>query len=262
MGLGKSYILDAIVSHKRTIPKTNYFKYRTYYTALNMSNLEKCKKAFFSIDRFNILSFYNKDHGYRNTQESTIWAKEIFDKNKIQYTDITLITMPRVLGYLFNPVSFWLALDNNHIIGVIAEVNNTFKETHSYVCYDIDSHITKENWFKANKEFHVSPFFERQGYYKFNFDINLQTNSKVRIIINYFNNKDQLELATSIDGKLKEFTNINLIKQFFKVPLLTLKVITLIHYQALKLFIKGLKYIPKPQQKESTISIAKNINKI
>ncbi len=178
------------------------------------------------------------------------------------------MTMPRIFGYLFNPVSFWLCYHQKKLIAVIAEVNNTFKETHSYICHKDGDEITNKCWFKAAKVFHVSPFYQRQGSYKFNFQVPVildtdpespYLNLKTKIIINYYDN-DELQLGTAITAINKPFSNKNLIKEFIRSPLLTFKVVYLIHWQALKIVFKRIKYVPKPAQMESTITVADYIS--
>nr|WP_250634632.1 DUF1365 domain-containing protein [Francisella tularensis] len=207
----------------------------------------------------NLYSFYDKDHGLRDGSSSLKWATDLLNQYKLEYDDIKLMTMPRVLWYLFNPVSFWLCYKNNKLIAVIAEVNNTFKETHSYICHKNGQDITNKCWFKAEKIFHVSPFYPRQGFYKFNFTLNFEDNAKNQIIINYYDN-DQLQLGTAINGNMKSLSTTNLIKEFFRSPLLTFKVIYLIHWQALKIVLKKIKYISKPIQHHDRITVAKFIN--
>ncbi|APA83632.1 DUF1365 domain-containing protein [Francisella tularensis] len=255
----KNFILSSKVFHKRHHPKQNSFRYRSYYVILDMLNLKQSKTKFFSINKPNLYSFYDKDHGLRDGSSSLKWATDLLNQYKLEYDDIKLMTMPRVLGYLFNPVSFWLCYKNNKLIAVIAEVNNTFKETHSYICHKNGQDITNKCWFKAEKIFHVSPFYRRQGFYKFNFALNFEDNAKNQIIINYYDN-DQLQLGTAINGNMKSLSTTNLIKEFFRSPLLTFKVIYLIHWQALKIVLKKIKYIPKPIQHHDRITVAKFIN--
>ena len=216
----------------------------------------------FGINKFNIFSFYDKDHGAKDSSKSVNWAINLLTKNHLQYDNIKLITMPRILGYLFNPVSFWLAYNDHKLICVISEVNNTFGETHSYICHKSGEQITDICWFEAEKVFHVSPFYQRQGRYKFNFQIpiisdsNLEsTHSKTQIIINYYDD-NKLQLSTAITAINKPLSSKNLIKEFIRAPLLTLKVIVLIHYQAIKIVAKKIKYVPKPVQMENTLTLA------
>lgn len=253
----KNFILSSEVFHKRHHPKVNSFKYKSYYIVLDMLDLQSDSK-FFSINKPNIFSFHDKDHGNRDGSKSVDWVINLLNQNNLEFDNIKLVTMPRILGYLFNPVSFWLCYHQNKLISVITEVNNTFKETHSYICHKNGDEIYDKCWFKAEKDFHVSPFYRRQGHYKFNFKLNFSDNAKNQIIISYYDD-DKLQLGTSISANAKELASSNLIKQFFRCPILTFKVIYLIHWQALKIVFKKIKYIPKPEQKSFNISKAKYI---
>ncbi|QIV94110.1 DUF1365 domain-containing protein [Allofrancisella frigidaquae] len=257
----KNFVLSSKIFHKRHHPKQNSFCYNAYYVVLDMLDIDKNKLKIFSINKFNLYSFYDKDHGYRNKKDSLDWIANLLQKYKLNYDDTRLLTMPRVLGYLFNPVSFWLCYNNEKLIAVVAEVNNTFGQTHSYICHKNGMQITKDSWFEAQKEFHVSPFYQREGFYRFNFFINLKNNSKNQITINYYNN-DKLQLSTQITAVTKTFSSSNLFKEFLRSPLLTFKVIFLIHYQALKILLKQIKYVSKPVQINNKITEAKYINKI
>ncbi|MED7787449.1 DUF1365 domain-containing protein [Francisella sp. 19X1-34] len=253
----KDFVLSSKVYHKRHHPKQNSFRYRSYYIILDVLDLSGNKPKIFGLNKLNLYSFYDKDHGYRDGSNCLKWATNLLEENNLEYDSIKLMTMPRVLGYLFNPVSFWLCYNQNKLIAVIAEVNNTFKETHSYICHKSGQEITDKCWFEAEKDFHVSPFYPRKGFYKFNFSLNLENNTKNQIIINYYDDS-QLQLGTAITAQAKPLTSANLIKEFFRSPLLTLKVIYLIHWQALKIVFKRIKYIPKPEQKKIRVSVAKS----
>ena len=254
----KNFILSSKVFHKRHHPKVNSFNYRSYYIVLDMLNnnsenlrslsgveVPLCntvlsKPKLFSFNEFNIFSFYDKDHGNRDGSKSVNWATNLLVENNLKYDNIKLMTMPRIFGYLFKPVSFWLCYHKNELIAVIAEVNNTFKETHSYICHKNGEKITDTCWFEAEKFFHVSPFYQRQGSYKFNFKIHEDLNSSVslskcndesensnsknQIIINYYDN-DELQLGTAITAINKPLSSKNLIKEFIRSPLLTFKVV-------------------------------------
>jgi hypothetical protein len=161
--------------------------------------------------------------------------------------------MPRVLGYAFNPVSFWLCLDEKkNIRAVLCDVNNTFGENHKYLCSNEKASVIKpEHWIEAEKLFHVSPFLKREGKYEFRFSLK---NKDLKIWINFYNKEGKKQLITSLIGTLESLTKHSLRKNFWKHPLVTLKTIYLIHWQALKLILKGIKYIPKPDLLKPTFS--------
>lgn len=237
----------AKVFHARHFRKKNSFLYNVYYLLLDIDKLP-FKSRFLSFNRFNLFSFYSKDYcKISDNKNLRSWVENILASSNIEKPyKIKLLTHPRILGYAFNPVSFWFCLDEKDCLkAVIAEVNNTFGESHCYLIYNQNlSAITANQEHFAKKEFHVSPFFKREGNYRFKFDYNPQ---KIRVFIDYFI-EDKLALQTSLNASCRQLSEKELIKAFFIIPFLTFKVIFLIHYQALKIILKGIKYITKPTQ--------------
>ncbi|MDA0781540.1 MAG: DUF1365 domain-containing protein [Rickettsiales bacterium] len=250
-------IFNAKVMHKRLFPKVNGFTYGIYYIALPLEQLNEKSTALpdISINKYAYLSFYEKDHGSREGTNLELWIRKILKEHNINehIKEIQLVCMPRVFGYVFNPVSFWLCFDKNEkLIAVLCEVNNTFGETHSYLCYNKDmKEIKTDDIIKTKKLFHVSPFLKREGGYKFRFSLN---GNKLGIWIDFYDSEGKKQLITSLIGTLEPLTKESLRKAFYKHPLVTLKTIFLIHWQAIKLIIKGIKYIPKPKQLKDRIS--------
>lgn len=250
-------IFECTIFHKRFRPRENALKYKLFYLFDEIKNLKESaeKSKLFSFNKFNIFSFYNQDHGLRNLENPESWARNILKdygfKNE-EIHKIELLTLPRLFGHVFNPVSFWFCLDAaNNLKCVISEVNNTFGETHSYVSFKEDlTIINKNDIITSKKLFHVSPFLKVEGEYKFRFSYE---NTKCAIFIDYFNN-DGLMLTTSMVGKRVVIDDKTLLLNLFKYPFLTLKVIFLIHFQALKLVLKNIKYIKKPEQNKIKIS--------
>lgn len=253
-------LLSAKVYHQRLSPRKNSFCYRTFYTVLDMEKLDEGSNRWFSASQSALLRYRHRDHGERDGSDAAAWAKRCFMENNISVCDLQLITMPRMLGYLFNPVSFWLGFAGGELYGVICEVNNTFRQSHHYLCYREDQQaISTEDWFSAPKEFHVSPFYPREGEYYFKFDLNREAKQYAIIIHYYMNNR--LELITSVKGKLKSMTKEHIFLEFLRTPLLTFKVIILIHYQALKLVIKRSNFYSLPKKCAITITKAVNVRK-
>ena len=249
--------------HKRLLPKTNSFTYGVYYLVLPITHIyEKIVTNYLAINKFSFLSFHEKDHGNHKGNIDT-WIKDIIKQYGINHliNDIILIAMPRVLGYVFNPISLWLCFDKDkQLRAVLCEVNNTFGENHSYLCAHHNGDIIKSNdWLKAEKLFHVSPFLKREGHYKFRFSIHENT---LGVWIDFYNITGEKQIITSLIGRLQPLTKSSLRKAWLRHPLVTLKTIFLIHWQALKIISKGIKYISKPQQKEIKLSASHHIEKI
>ena len=247
----------ATVMHKRLEKSINSFVYKAFYLCFDIDKIEDLSSKFLSVNHFNLFSFYEKDHAkIENINNNTTsksylrnWIDEILaQKDLKQKVDkIFLMTYPRVLGYVFNPVSFWFCLDKEeNLIAVLSEVNNTFGENHNYLIFNQDHSCILENQeFTANKEFHVSPFFPVTGSYKFCFSFK---NTTCAAFINYSSDNINKSLLTSVITKNEKLSDLALIKAFFNIPLMTLKIIILIHWQALKIIFKKIKYIKKPQK--------------
>jgi len=230
-------LFESKIFHKRFLPKVNKFNYSGFYIKFSIENLYDLESKLFSINNFNLFSFYEKDHGYRDGSSLFLWARDVLSKAGIKNFSgrVFLQTFPRVLGYVFNPVCFWYCYSENLLVAIICEVNNTFGETHNYV-------IKKESDAKLSclpKEFHVSPFYDIKGKYEFDF-----TNKNL-VKINYFID-EQLQLSTGIEGEEIPWNDMSLLKIFLRNPFYTIFVVISIHFQAIKLFFKRVKYFSKP----------------
>jgi DUF1365 family protein len=247
------HIYTAKVMHKRLFPKVNQFTYGVFYFALPLPAATLPSR---------ILSFHNKDHGAHDGGDVGTWARTLLKTYGLGalVENITLITMPRVLGYVFNPVSFFMCFDKDkQLRAVICEVHNTFGEQHSYLCARADhAPLSPDEWLEADKIFHVSPFLPRTGRYKFRFALR---ENQLGIWIDYYDAQNNKQLLTSLTGKLTPLDSGSLSRVFWSHPLVTLKVITLIHWQALKLISKGIRYIAKPLQLFEKTSTTHNLTK-
>lgn len=248
------------VMHGRLFPKRNSFTYGIYYLVFPLSRITSLPLAY---NRFAPLSFYDHDHGACDGSNLEDWARGILSDYGLKDADgeITLICMPRVLGYVFNPVSFWFCHDKEgNLRAVLCEVHNTFGERHTYLCAHGDHRpIGPDDALTGKKMFHVSPLLKREGRYKFRFNTG---DDKLGVWIDFFNSEGEKQLVTSLTGKLEPMNAANLHKAFWRYPLVTLKAITLIHWQALKLLAKGIKYISRPPQKPERTSATDNLTKM
>ncbi|MFN9002947.1 MAG: DUF1365 domain-containing protein [Alphaproteobacteria bacterium] len=252
-----SAIYTAKVMHKRLFPKVNQFTYGVYYLALPLDQLGRLDDGWrFGVNRRALVSFHERDHGARDGSPLEPWIRGILAEHAahVAITDITLITMPRIFGYVFNPVSFWLCFDaSQQLRAVLAEVHNTFGEAHNYLIVHADGRaIAADDLLYARKIFHVSPFLPREGSYQFRFAYNPES---MGVTINYHDAEGQLQLITMLSGQFKAFNPMNLRRAFWQHKLVTLKTISLIHYQAIKLIAKGVRYIVKPSQLVARLSV-------
>lgn len=250
MDVSTAQILFGKVMHQRTSPKKHGFTYRHYNLVIPLEQLESARALpALPVDQFGLLSFYRKDHGNRQDGHLKAWLLGILKDHEIDFepAHINLVTMPRVLGYVFNPVSFWLCFDEDKTLrAVLCEVNNTFGETHSYLCHHADfSEITSDQILKGQKLFHVSPFLQREGTYHFRFALE---GDKLGIFIDHYDEAGRKLLLTSLTGKCEPLDKAALRRAFWRYPLITFMAIARIHLHALKLIFKGIRYIPKPLQ--------------
>ncbi len=260
MGIEMPSIVFGHVMHKRMFPKVNSFSYRIYNAMIPLSQIDRLPIA---LNSFALLSFYKRDHGACDGSDLEHWARGILRDYNITAAngEITLVCMPRVLGYVFNPVSFWLCRDKDGSLrAVLAEVHNTFGERHTYICAHGDHRpIARDDVLEGQKVFHVSPFLEREGHYTFRFE---SEGGKFGAWVNYFDAGGRQKLVTALTGNCMPMDKPALKKAFWAYPLVTFKAVFLIHWQALKLVAKRIKYIPRPAQKRERISTTKNLTKM
>jgi DUF1365 family protein len=231
-------LFHADIFHKRFSPKEHQFSYKGFYILFDIDQMEKLKSKIFGVNSFNLFSFYNRDHANRNNGDLRKWALNILNEAGVKdfKGEILLQTFPRVLGHVFNPVSFWFCYENKKLKAIICEVNNTFKESHNYVIKDFSG-----DSFTLPKEFHVSPFFKVEGRYRFNFS--KKNLAKIDLELN-----EETKLKTSIKGKEVLWNDFSLLKLFFRFPAFSLIVLSAIHIEALKLFIKKIQFYTKPEK--------------
>ena len=238
-----SKIYECEVMHCRISPILNKFIYKIFMFRLDLDEIPKLDKhtPIFSYNKFNIFSFFDKDYLSGNNKSTKIKVIEYLRSNGLKIDcncKIELITMPRIFGYTFNPVSFYFISEGNNHLYSIAQVNNTFGEMKLYLLTDFSN---SEYELRTRKYFYVSPFSRLDTYFHFKFKI---PNKNLDIRIDEYEDNKKI-LLSSILGHEKSFHNSLLIKFIFIYPFLTLKVILLIHYHALLLKLKGLGHHPK-----------------
>ena len=200
---------------------------------------------------FHIFSINDHDYGPIGSNENPIeWVKEQFAKVGLDTFELRLLTQPRMLGTLFNPVSFWLAYKNGALIAFLAEVNNTFKERHFYLCHHADFRaISGNDKISAKKVFYVSPFQEIAGTYAFTVSL-LEDSFSIHID---FQNGEEGVLATMY-GTRTPLTFRTTLGALLMRPFAGIRVFVLIFYQAIKLKIKGAKYRTRPKPPKTKVS--------
>ena len=242
--INNSCIYVGSVIHKMFKPKKHFFKYSVFSLFLDLDEINELDRQipFFSYNKFNILSFFDKDHGYRDGSSIKNWLIHVLQKKNISTINIKIkiLCYPRIFGYVFNPLSIFFIYDaDSNPIAILYEVKNTFGEQHTYV-FKIDIK-NKQILNNCKKKFYVSPFMDLESKYFFKV---LIPNERLSVIIDQRDKEGKL-LFASQDGERVKLSSKNLLKSYLKHPLMTLKIISAIHYEALKLWMKGIKLVKK-----------------
>ncbi len=230
--------------HGRSGGQDNRFAYGVDYLLIEPEAAQTAPRLF-ARNRRGLVSLHDRDHGGAPGQgDGARWARRVLAEAGVPATGrLLLLAQPRVLGHVFNPVSFWLAHDTqDRLVCVIAEVSNTFGDRHSYLCHHADfAPIRPEDTLEAHKIFHVSPFQPVAGAYKFRFDIRPD-----RIAIRIAFDHGGGALIATLTGPRRPATTRGLLGAMVRRPLGSRRVLALIHWQALKLWWKGAGYRPRP----------------
>lgn len=251
----KSVLFANKVVHKRFLPFENIFKYSVTSLYIDYDEILSLDKniKFFSYNKFNVFSFNEIDHGYRDNRTLKEFAKDILFKNSIKFNELKLkiLCFPRIIGYVFNPLSIIFCFDKKNLIAIFYEVKNTSMEQHTY-CFINSKKIIKEVYkHKCKKKFYVSPFIEMNCYYIFQTKI---PDSNLSLYIEEFNKNDQKILFASQIGEKNDFSSATILKSFFINPLMTFRIILGIHYEAMKIFFKGGRFYSRVKKPVDTIS--------
>ncbi len=238
-------LIRARVTHARGRPVANSFAYAADYVLLGEAELAGRRgPRLFSYGRRNLVSLHPADHGLAGPAGPG-WARRIAAERGVEgVAHVALLAHPRVWGYVFNPVSFWLMTGaDGSLRAVLAEVHNTYGDRHAYLCHRADgAPIGPRDWLEADKRFHVSPFFDVRGRYRFRFALE---GARIGIWIIY----DDAEgdgLTTALVGNRRPFTDAEILRFLARRPLGAARTKALIHWQALKLWLKGVHFRTRP----------------
>jgi DUF1365 family protein len=250
------------VRHLRLRPVRHGFRYSMYFVRLPLRAMgeEGFACRLFSRNRRNLLSFYDRDHG-DGVQPLPQWVDGLLAEQGVHDADgeIWLQTMPRVLGYVFNPVSFWFChRADGALRAIIADVHNTFGERHCYLLEN-GGVIGVAQELPVRKIFHVSPFCSVEGGYRFRFFSGRRGagphagSEQTLACIDY---DDQLGplLETSLSGRAETLSDRGAARAFFGYPMMTFGVVARIHIQALKLWLRRVPFFSKPLPPQHKVS--------
>ena len=234
-----SCIYNGEVNHTRFKPIKHFLNYKTFSLFIDLDEIEQLDESIsiFSHNKFNIFSFYNKDHGDRDGNCLKKWVISNLQKYKIEgnISKIKILCYPRIFGYVFNPLSIFYCYENDKLKSIFYEVKNTFNEQHTYIFKIKDGEEIKQ---KCKKKFYVSPFMDMETFYNFKL---IDPNQRLSVMIKQTDAEGTVLTATQT-GYKKEFNFKQLLINFFRYPLMTLKIISSIHFEALLLWKKGAIY--------------------
>jgi len=267
-------LYECKVVHERFLPRRHRFSYGIYMLYVDLDELETLDRlsCFFSVDKPNLVGFYQSDHLKDSGGLPLIdRLRHLVRRHGIEQAveKAYLLTMPRILGYVFNPVSFYFLYGaNKNVIACVVEVGNTFNEMKTYVI-GANSPATSDNrCFRLSvpKHFYVSPF----GSLSDNFDFILPVpDERLRLCINTVSGENKNEkgrplkiLVSSLSGEARPFSQKRLLFYFVRYPLLTLKVIGLIHWQAFLLLLKRIPFFPKEENPQLQVDVTNAHNSL
>lgn len=245
------------VMHRRTRPKVHVLNYRVFWTLFDLDEIEALDRRlrFFSLDRFNLVSFHRKDHGDGSDTPLREQIEPWLEKAGVDIEGgaIRLLTMPRILGYVFNPISiYYCHHSDGRLLALVYEVTSTFGIRHSYVVPVCADDVAKGRFKQATgKALYVSPFMGMEMDYAFRGHVPSEV---LDVSIDGLDAQGPLIHATMAARRV-ELTDRKLLSAFVRFPLLTLKVVAAIHWEALKLWLKGVGLTQQPAPASQPVTI-------
>ncbi len=245
-------------THSRLKPRPHRFTYGVFQILIDIDRIDEAVAGLrcFGRGRFGLFSFADRDHGARTDTPLRPWVEEKLREGGIAAGahTIRLLCFPRILGFVFNPLSiFFIHAADGRLEAVIYEVNNTVGQSHAYVVPATGAAKERQS---ADKCFYVSPFYKVEGGYRFKLTTPADT--------------FHLTIAKQVDGAVdftasqtaerRELTDAALLKLFFAMPLMTLGVVVAIHFEALRLLLKGAVFGASPQGPKTSFSVGRAIS--
>ncbi|MCF7976462.1 MAG: DUF1365 domain-containing protein [Chromatiaceae bacterium] len=234
------------VMHRRLFPVQYRFTYKVFSLLLDLDALDRVPPLLRTHKGFGLLRFAAEDHGPRDGSALRPWADQLLREHGIELAGgrIRLLCMPRVLGFGFNPLSLWYCEHaDGQLRAVLAEVSNTFGDSHFYLLANDGKPLAWPVRDTASKCFYVSPLMEVAGEYRFRL---AEPDEKLGVFIRQFHKDGRLELVATQSGAGEPLSNRALWRALRRTPLMSFKVMVAIHWQALKIWLRGARYVPKP----------------
>jgi DUF1365 family protein len=244
------------VTHRRSRPKRHRLNYRIFMLLLDLDEIPAlhARLRLFSWRRFNLFGFHERDHADGSGGSLRGWVETHLASAGIDLHggSIRLLAMPRILGYGFNPISMYFCYHRDlRLMALLYEVHNTFGERHTYLIPVASGDGTTEITQACDKDFHVSPFMAMGMTYAFRVH---PPDDRFSLTIRS-GDADGPMLVASFIARREQLTDAALLRAFIRTPLLTLKVIGGIHWEALRLWRKGLRFYPRPPHPEHSIRV-------
>jgi DUF1365 family protein len=242
-------------THVRFKPQPHKFRYGVFQILIDVDDL---KAAFaglrtFGVGRFGLFGFAARDHGARDGTPLRAWVEAKLAEAGVTATaaQIRLLCFPRILGFVFNPLSIFFVYDAGHRLeAVIYEVNNTFGQTHAYVTPATGEGDERQ---EADKAFFVSPFYGVEGGYRFR----LSPPGKSFDLVIGKQLAGETDFVATLSASRRPLTDGALMKLFFAMPLMTLGVVAAIHWEALRLWFKGAHFYSRPPGPRAGASVGR-----
>jgi DUF1365 family protein len=254
---GHSALYEGHVVHQRLAPRRHHLRYALFQILLDLDELPELGRRlrWFSYDRLNLFSFFDRDHGDGRAGPLRGYVEEALAGAGIDIAGgpIRLLCMPRLFGHVFNPISiYWCHRPDGGLAAMLYEVNNTFGQRHSYlipVDRLPDHDVVRQSCAKA---FHVSPFMDMAMTYDFAITAPGET---VSTSVNGRTRDGAPMITANFSGVRHALTDARLLRALVGYPLMTLKVVAAIHWEAAKLLSKGLRLKPAPPRPLESISV-------
>jgi DUF1365 family protein len=235
------------VMHARLKPMGHRFSYRVMSLLIDLDRLEAADRQspLFGVNRAALYSFREADHGNRDGSPLRAYAQACAAERGIDLSGgrVLLLCYPRLLGYTFNPLSVYFCYRaGGELALIIYEVRNTFGEIHPYVLPVQPAEVSAAGVRQSqDKLFYVSPFIEMAMRYHFRV-VQPREHVKLRILAT---DRSGPLLAATFNGCRRALNNVELLRAFFGLPLVTLKIVAAIHWEALRLWVKGARLVPR-----------------
>jgi uncharacterized protein len=261
---GASAIYAGTVAHQRLRPRRHRLQYRVYSLLVDLDELPVLGKRlrFFSVNRFNLFGLHERDHGAGDGRSLREYVDEqLAHAGLATGGKVQLLTMPRILGHAFNPLTVYFCRDaQGRLQALIYEVNNTFGERHSYLI-EVDPRAPDAPVIaqQCAKQFHVSPFLALDMRYAFRIQPPAAGHERLGLGVTAHDEQGAV-LVARFDARRVALSDGALLRLFFTHPLLTMKVVAAIHWEALRLWAKGIPLQPRPAAPGHSVTVIKHQN--